>query len=85
MKEKFLNGLNWLLVANTGFVFFSFCWLVVAVMGRSLDVPLGLDLWLRLWEPIFTPAIGILMGGAILSGLISWISRRFFPADESGR
>lgn len=77
MKENFLNWLNRLLVMNVFVVLLSFAWLAIAVVGKSLDIPLGLDLWYSLWEPVFTPAIGILMLGAIASGVISQISKRF--------
>lgn len=76
MKDKFLEWLNLFLVADVFLVLLSFVWLAVAVIGRGAGVPLGLDLWYKLWEPVFTPAIGILMGGAILSGIISQISKR---------
>jgi hypothetical protein len=76
MKDKFLNWLNLLLVADVFLVLFSFAWLAIAVIGKAADIPLGLDLWYRLWEPVFTPAIGILMAGAILSGIASWVSKR---------
>jgi hypothetical protein len=77
MKDKLLNWLNTVLVADVFLVLLSFGWLAIAVIGHEVGVPLGLDLWYKLWEPVFTPAIGILMGGAILSGIISWISRKF--------
>ncbi|WAL61617.1 hypothetical protein [Thermocoleostomius sinensis] len=77
MKEKFLEWLNLALVANLFLVLFSFFWLAVAVTGRAFGVSLGLDLWYRLWEPVFTPAIGILMAGALLSGLLGWLRQRF--------
>lgn len=77
MRNKLLNGLNTLLMWNLFFVLFSFAWLAIAVIGRSLDVPLGLDLWLKLWQPLFNPSIGILMAGALISGLVSWVNRRF--------
>lgn len=76
MKDKFKNLLNTVLVVNVFFVLISFGWFAVAVIGRSTGIPLGLDLWYSLWEPLFTPAIGILMAGALLSGIISWISRK---------
>lgn len=60
-------------------VLFSFAWLMAAVIGRGAKVPLGLDLWYKLWEPVFTPAIGILMAGAILSGIASWVAKRLSP------
>lgn len=76
MKDKLLNLLNTVLVADVFLVLIGFGWFAVAVIGRSTGIPLGLDLWYKLWEPVFTPAIGILMAGALLSGIISWISRK---------
>ncbi len=76
MKDKFLNFLNIVLVADVFLVLIAFGWLVLGVIGRSAGIPLGLDLWYKLWQPIFNPAIGILFAGAILSGLMSWISRK---------
>ncbi|MGL5082738.1 MAG: hypothetical protein ACRC8A_14730 [Microcoleaceae cyanobacterium] len=82
MKEQLLRGLNWVLVADVFLVLLSFFWLAIAVIGHSFQLSLGLDLWYRLWEPLFMPAIGILMAGAILSGIISQISKRFFSSQE---
>ena len=79
MKDRFLNWLNLLLVANVFLVLLSFGWFAIAVFGRSVGVNLGFDLWYSLWQPLFTPAIGILMGGAILSGIVSQISKRLNP------
>jgi hypothetical protein len=76
MKDRLIGWLNQLLVVNVFLVLLGFVWFAIAVVGRSVGVPLGLDLWHRLWQPVFTPAIGILMAGAILSGLISWLSKR---------
>lgn len=76
MKDTLLTWLNRALVANLFFVLFCFFWLLTAVVGRGLNIPLGLDLWYKLWEPVITPAIGILMGGALLSGLGSWVSQK---------
>lgn len=78
MKEQLLKWLNRLLVADVFLVLFAFFWLMIAVIGEGLKVNLGLSLWYKLWEPVFTPAIGILMGGAILSWVISKISQLFF-------
>ncbi|MGJ5673254.1 MAG: hypothetical protein ACR9NN_06530 [Nostochopsis sp.] len=77
MKEKILSWLNLILVVDVFLVLFGFGWLAIAAIGKASGVPLGLDLWYKLWQPVFNPAIGILMGGAILSGVINWISRKF--------
>lgn len=79
MKEKLLEWLNLALVVNLFLVLISFFWLAIAVMGHAFHIPLGLDLWYRLWQPVFTPAIGILMGGALLSGIMSWLNKQFAP------
>jgi hypothetical protein len=76
MNDRLISWLNQLLMVDVFLVLLSFFWFAIAVVGRSLGVPLGLDLWYRLWEPVFTPAIGILMAGAVLSGVISWVSKR---------
>jgi hypothetical protein len=76
MKERFLQGLNLALMLDLFFVLLSFAWFAIAVIGRATKVPLGLDIWYKLWDPVMQPAIGILMAGAILSGISSWIAKR---------
>jgi len=79
VKDQFFKWLNFILMLDLFLVLFSFAWLIAAVIGRGAKVPLGLDLWYKLWEPVFTPAIGILMAGAILSGVASWVAERLSP------
>lgn len=76
MKDRLISWLNQLLMLNVFFVFLSFIWFAIALFGRSIGVALGFDLWYSLWQPLFMPAIGILMAGAIISGLINQISKR---------
>jgi hypothetical protein len=76
MKDKLLNWLNFILVADVFLVILGFGWLVIAVIGDASGINLGLDLWHKLWIPVFNPAIGILMGGALFSGIISWVSKK---------
>ncbi|MBD2088947.1 hypothetical protein H6F67_03655 [Microcoleus sp. FACHB-1515] len=76
MKETLVNWLNSALMLNLFFVLFSFAWLAIALVGKSLHLPFGFDLWYSLWQPVFMPALGILMAGALLSGAIGWISQR---------
>ncbi len=76
MKDKILRWLNLALVVDFFLVLFSFLWLLIGVAGRAVGVPLGLEIWHQLWQPIFSPAIGILMTGTIVSGLSGWIVKR---------
>jgi len=82
MKDKALNWINLALVVDTFVILFSFLWLVVALLGRASGIPLGLDLWYKLWQPVFTPALGILMAGAVGSGITSLVSRTFFSQEN---
>lgn len=83
MKDRFFNGLNTALMLNLFFVLLCFVWFAIALIGRSTNVNLGFDLWYSLWNPIIMPAIGILMAGAIVSGIASWIRKKFLKEAES--
>ncbi len=83
MKDKFLRWLNWALMMDVFFVLLSFFWLAIAVIGRSTGVALGLDVWYSLWEPVMQPAIGILMAGALLSGITSWVNKQLANRSAS--
>ena len=74
-ENIFVKWINLALVADVFLVLFAFFWLAIAVIGHSLKLPLGLDLWYKLWTPIFTPAIGILMAGTIVSGIAGKITQ----------
>ncbi len=76
MKQQFFTWLNRLLVADVFLVLFGFLWFAIAVVGKYLDIPLGFDLWYRLWQPLFNPAIGILFLGAIASWLANKVSEK---------
>ena len=74
-ENIFVKWINLALVADFFVVLFAFFWLAIAVAGHALKLPLGLDLWYKLWTPVFTPAIGILMAGTIISGIAGKVSQ----------
>lgn len=74
-ENIFVKWINLALVADFFLVLFAFFWLAIAVAGHALKLPLGLDLWYKLWTPVFTPAIGILMAGTIISGAVGKITQ----------
>jgi hypothetical protein len=76
MKEQTIAWINRFLIADVFLVLFGFFWFAIAVIGRSIGIPFGLDLWYKLWQPLFNPAIGILFLGAILTWLINTISQK---------
>ena len=68
--------LNVLLVAS-GAVFFT-----VAVVAQSQGRDRAMDLFQQLWQPLFTPAISLLIMAALISGIVSWWQRRVQTADR---
>ncbi len=72
MFKRILDLINNLLTFNVFFVILSFAWFLIAIIGKYTNIPLGLQVWQNLWTPLFLPAISVLMGGAILSGTISY-------------
>ncbi len=70
--QRLKGWIDTLLVADVFVVIAGALWFGVAVVCHSRGVEAPLNLFQRLWEPLFTPAIGLLMGAAILSGVLGW-------------
>ena len=51
-------------------------WFGLAVLLHSRGVEAPLQLFERLWQPLFLPAISLLMAAAIFSGVLGWWRRR---------
>ncbi|WP_052050896.1 hypothetical protein [Leptolyngbya sp. KIOST-1] len=77
LTQRISGLISWVLVVDLGLVLLSLGWFLVAVLGRSMNLDLGLDLWYSLWNPLILPALSVLMAGAIASGVVGWVSRRF--------
>ena len=70
--QRIKGWIDTLLVIDVFVVIAGALWFGVAVLCHSRGVEAPLDLFQQLWEPLFTPAIGLLMGSAILSGVLGW-------------
>jgi hypothetical protein len=73
LGQRIKGWIDTLLVIDVFVVIAGAVWFGVAVICHSRGVEPPLDLFQRLWEPLFTPAIGLLMGAAILSGVLGWL------------
>lgn len=74
--ERLREWLDRLLVADVFLVLAGALWFAVAVVLHSQGVEAPLHTFQGLWEPLFTPAIGLLMAAALLSGALGWWQRR---------
>lgn len=70
------TAIDRLLVADVFLVLAGAVWFLSAVVLHSQGIEAPLQVFQRLWEPLFTPAIGLLMAGALLSGAMGWWQRR---------
>jgi hypothetical protein len=73
---KLKGALDTLLVIDVFVVIAGAVWFGVAVALHSQHIEPPLTLFQQLWEPLFTPAIGLLMAAALLSGALGWWQRR---------
>jgi hypothetical protein len=65
-----------LLVADVFLVLGGALWFAVAVLLHGWHRDGALLLFQRLWQPLFTPAISVLMAAALISGALGWWQRR---------
>ncbi|MBD2652881.1 hypothetical protein IQ225_07165 [Synechocystis salina LEGE 06155] len=83
MKTLLLTWLDRILIADVFLVLLGFFWFAIAVVGESTGIPLGYQIWQKLWLPLFNPAISILILGAISSWGIKKLSQWFTAKQGS--
>jgi hypothetical protein len=76
LLQRLKGAIDALLVIDVFVVIVGALWFGLAVAFQSQAVETPLRLFQRLWGPLFTPAIGVLMAGALLSGAVGWWQRR---------
>jgi hypothetical protein len=74
--QRLKELLDLLLVIDVFLVIAGAVWFAVAVVSHSQGIEAPLTLFQRMWEPLFTPAIGLLMAAAVISGILGWWQRR---------
>ena len=74
--ELLKRWLDRLLVADVFVVIGGAFWFLAAVLCEARGIHQPLALFQQLWEPLFTPAIGLLMAAAVISGVLGWWQRR---------
>jgi hypothetical protein len=74
--QRLKTALDTLLVVDVFLVLAGAAWFALAVVLHSQEIEAPLRMFQRLWEPLFTPAIGLLMAAALVSGVLGWWQRR---------
>lgn len=77
--------LDRLLMLNVLVVLVGAGFFAVAVLSQSQGRNGPMDLFQQLWQPLFTPAISLLIMAALTSGILSWWQRRVLkPGSGNG-
>ena len=77
--------LDRLLMLNVLVVLLGAGFFAVAVLSQSQSRNGPMDLFQQLWQPLFTPAISLLIMAALTSGILSWWQRRVLkPGSGNG-
>lgn len=75
-EPSWKRWLDRLLMLNVLVVFLGAGFFAVAVISQSQGRNAPMDLFQQLWQPLFTPAISVLIMAALTSGILSWWQRR---------
>ncbi|WP_353291783.1 hypothetical protein [Synechococcus sp. M16CYN] len=76
--------LDRLLMMNVLVVVFGAGFLATAVLVQSQGQDNVMDLFQKLWQPLFTPALSLLIMSACLSGTFRWLQQRVLKSGSSG-
>ena len=82
IEPPWKRWLDRLLVLDVFLVLGGAVWFAVAVIADGQGFTAPMQQFQRLWDPLFTPAIGLLMAAALINGLWSWWLRRMQQAAQ---
>jgi hypothetical protein len=74
--ERLQRGLDRLLVLDVFLVLAGALWFGLGVVLHLRGIDRVLEVFQRLWMPLFQPALGLLMLAALFSGALGWWRRR---------
>ena len=74
-EQRWKQWLDRLLMLDAFLVIAGALWFVAAILAGSQGVQTPMRLLQQLWEPLFTPAIGLLIAAALVNGVWAWWQR----------
>ncbi|MEN9216117.1 MAG: hypothetical protein Q6K90_02190 [Gloeomargarita sp. HHBFW_bins_162] len=75
MRERSQRWLTTLLMLDVFLVLAGFAWFALALLGQGFWPQLW-ETWVFLWQPLWQPAIGVFMLGALVTGALNWWQNR---------
>ena len=71
-----------LLMLNVLVVFLGAGFFGIAVLAQTQGRDQPMNLFQQLWQPLFTPAISLVIMAALISGILRWWQRRMQTAGR---
>ena len=75
LLQTFKTWMDRILMVNVFLVMSGALWFALAVGLHSQGLEQPLKFFQGLWQPLFMPAIGLLMAAALLNGSLQWLLR----------
>lgn len=76
-KMSLKEAVDKFLVADFFLITLALIWFLTGVLQQSISNDGALlESWLKLWDPLFQPALGVFMAAALVSALSSWLAKQ---------
>ncbi len=82
MKTNFRKIIDNILLVNLFLVIFLALYFVFAVVMQFNGIFIFLFYFQKFWNPIIIPLITILISGALINGITSWLKNKLHPPEE---
>ena len=81
-QNKFKQIIDNLLIVNLFTVIFFAIFFVFALVMQLRGISIFIDFIQRVWNPLIVPLITILIIGALVNGINSWLRRKLLSQEE---
>ena len=81
-QNKFKQIVDNLLIVNLFTVIFFAIFFVFAIVMQLRGISIFIDFIQRIWNPLIVPLITILIIGALVNGINSWLRRKLLSQEE---
>ena len=81
-KNNFKQIIDNLLIVNLFIVIFFAIFFVFAIVMQLRGISIFIDFIQRIWNPLIVPLITILIIGALVNGINSWLRRKLLSQEE---
>ena len=81
-QNKFKQIIDNVLIVNLFTVIFFAIFFVFALVMQLRGISIFIDFIQRVWNPLIVPLITILIIGALVNGINSWLRRKLLSQEE---